>query len=108
MDFTNKIRRAGIYNYVMSLFPCKARSYMMKWLELNAELVDYVYYGDGRYSDVCINIILSKTYSGTCFYLIEGKNSRDVWCNALEVAAKLSNMRNVEELCIWLDLRSSK
>lgn len=36
-----------------------------------------------------------------------GISMRDMWNNVLEELAKLKNMRNVKELCIWLDMKDS-
>ena len=34
-----------------------------------------------------------------------GISFRDLWDNVLEELAKLKNMKNAEELCIWLDMK---
>lgn len=36
---------------------------------------------------------------------VYGISMRDLWDNVLEELAKLKNMKNAEELCIWLDTK---
>lgn len=36
---------------------------------------------------------------------VYGISMRDLWDNMLEELAKLKNMKNAEELCIWLDMK---
>ena len=95
---------------VLALLPHKAKTYVKKWADLKSDIVKSIRVSNSMSRDAPIEVILEldvKNYSAAPNPLLaKGISFRDAWENLLDVIAKLENMKNAEELCIWLDMKT--
>jgi len=79
----------------------------MKWLKIRDAWIGSIHidYSDGWlkarvvWKPACL---LNQVHNNP-FAIAKGISMRDLWDNFLSEIAKVENMRNVEELKIWLD-----
>ena len=99
----------SLLDRIISWFPPKCRDYVKKWIDTRNDIT-YAKIGSGRKtSKVMIEIgfqhppfpdVLSIKY-------VHGSSMHDIWRKCLNAIAKQENMRNADELCIWLDLKGA-
>jgi len=99
----------SLLDRIISWFPSKCRDYVKKWMDARSDIT-YAKIGSGqKTSKVMIEIgfqhpsfsdVLSIKY-------VHGSSMHDIWRKCLNAIAKQENMRNADELCIWLDLKGA-
>ena len=98
----------SIIQMLAALIPIKAKKYVMKWAarSSNDNIVSVRCIDDADKS-ICICIFQPFPCNGNLPSPIyaTGISFKDAWENALSMIAEAENMKNAEELCIWLDMK---
>lgn len=95
---------------LMALMPFKAKRYVMKWLRVRGDKytsrIDI--YQMPKCKIVTFDALVSKWTPSNAFIVspiyASAASFKQLWESLLAGISKLENMRNVEELCIWLDM----
>ncbi len=102
----------SLWQVIASHFPFKSKKYIAKWAALRKDKFRHILVWcneDGVLSaNVQINFDVSTMFDWLNLYrspICRGISMRDLWDNLLKRIALHENMRNVEELCIWLDMQ---
>ena len=91
----------GLINGIKALWPSKTKKYLMKWAKTRGFVDNITFYSNKFTGSLSVWIDMPRLIS----------DLSNPWCvrfkDALEKIALIENMRNVEELCIWLDMRDA-
>lgn len=94
-------RSLGIVNALKALWPSKTKKYILKWAKTQPLVHEVVFYTNRFTDELAVCFDLSRKIIGIT-------NPMHMhFIHALGSIADLENMRNVEELCIWLDMRDA-
>lgn len=105
----------SLLDRIISWFPSKCRDYVKKWIDARSDIT-YVKIGSGwnvkigsgwKTSKVMIEIGFQHSSFPSILGIkcVHGSSMHDIWRKCLNAIVKHENMRNADELCIWLDLR---
>lgn len=103
-----KWARISILDRISSLFPCKARDYVCKWMHICGTVKNVVVQSG---EDRCPVRIKFEFVFSTGFKMhtydvsVYECSIRHAWKKCLDMIASIENMRNVEELLIWIDMK---
>ena len=91
-------RSLGLVNSIKALWPSKTKKYLIKWLKTKSLLNEATFYTcfTGK---LAIKFDLSANIIGLANPVFIH------FADALEEISRFENMRNVDELCIWLDMK---
>ena len=108
MSITYKWNTFSIWEIIATFFPYHAKKYVMKWMKYRNDWIYSITVGHSL-NDIEIQACLILKF-GIGFRMPNpitayGMSFRVVWENMLNNIAELENMKNVEELCIWLDMK---
>ena len=93
---------------LLDMLPCKAKRYVLKWMDQHVAKTGLPMRAVMR--DFAGEILLSveedlEDSTGVLSRIIEfGTWPSSCWKKMLDAIAEHDNMRNAEELCIWLDM----
>lgn len=93
---------------IKSWFPCRHRHYAMKWMKLKDTVTNVKFMRGTNGMPVCMVVIFCHTswYSTLpSITHIHSSSVRNAWKDFLDMIAEHENMRNADELCIWLDMK---
>ena len=91
----------GLINGIKAFWPSKTKKYLVKWAKTQDIVNQITFYTNRFTGDLRICLDMSDSIIGLSNPLFLG------FKDALEKIALIENMRNVEELCIWLDMRDA-
>ena len=91
-------RSLGLVNGIKALWPSKTKKYLIKWLKTKHVLNEVIFYIDNFTGKLAVKFDLSANIVRLNPVFIH-------FADALEEISKFENMRNAEELCIWLDMK---
>lgn len=109
-------RDLGPLNALKVLFPSKWKKYLMKWLKIfKSRVKDVFIYSDTWHGDIFVKIFLMPHGWNELDDMMADLDF-DAWIphasvlqnnsnEILSTIAKFENMRNADELCIWLDMK---
>lgn len=99
-------RTLSIWRILASWIPFKSKKYIMKWLKIRDTWIGSIHIG---YSNALLKAyviwkpcMLNQVHNNP-FATAKGISMRDLWDNLLSEIAEVENMRNAEELKVWLD-----
>lgn len=97
----------NFWQVIVSWIPFKSKRYIKKWLKIRDAWIHSVRlsYSDGWLkARVVLNPeCMVNQVHGNQFADASGISMLDLWDNLLDAIAEIENMRNAEELKIWLD-----
>ena len=89
------VRPVNLFAFIKSLFPAKWKRYVLKWASLKKNMVNHILVSScNLFKPLCIEIALNN---GRTIYSSVDKVLNDI--------SDFENMRNADELCIWLDMK---
>ena len=92
-------RSLGLVNSIKVLWPSKTKKYLIKWMKTKPLLNEVIFYTNNFTGKLAVKFDLSDNVIGLA-------NSVFIhFADALEEISKFENMRNADELCIWLDMK---
>lgn len=87
---------------IASWIPFKSKRYIAKWANIRKDWIENIYIT--TFNNNTLRAYVSWKSNFTYFNsFTEGISMRDLWDNLLNQISEIENMRNVEELKIWLD-----
>ena len=100
----------NIAEAISTLVPFKSKKYVKKFGKVCPDDMSNVYIKHDCQNNLKATIV---QYCDITTHVMDmpkpiyayGISMRDLWDNMLEALAKHKNMRNAEELCIWLDMQ---
>lgn len=100
-------RTLSFWQMIASWIPFESKRYIMKWLKIRDPWIGSIHIGysnDRMKAHVILKpaCMLNQVHS-IPFTFARGISMRDLWDNLLVEIAEIENMRNAEELKIWLD-----
>ena len=87
-------RSLGLVNSIKALWPSKTKKYLIKWMKTKHLLNEATFYTSFT-GKLAVKFYLSDNIVGLANPVF----------SALEEISKFENMRNADELCIWLDMK---
>ena len=108
MKIAHNLKTFRIRDMVMMLMPCRARNYVKKFGKVLPYDIDSVTIQHSSLYDKFIATIIrgsNPTLEQPSHSFVYAPSYRDVWKAVLDELTEVSNMRNAEELCIWLDMK---
>ena len=103
----------SLWQVIASYFPFKSKKYIAKWTRWRKDRFNCVEVWCDEDGVLRADIQLDRNVSTMLDWLnlcrltltiCKGISMRDLWDNLLKRIALYENMRNTEELCIWLDM----
>lgn len=88
----------GLINSVKAFWPSKTKKYLIKWLKTKHALNEVTFY-------TCFTGKLAVKFDLSANMIGLANPVFIQFADALEEISKFENMRNVDELCIWLDMK---
>ena len=105
----------NFWQTIASWIPFKSKRYVKKWLKIRDAWINVVHlsYSDGNLKaylvlnpECMINQVYNNHFANASgISVVRGISMRDLWDNLLTIIAHIENMRNVDELKIWLDMQ---
>ncbi len=99
-------RTLSFWQMIASWIPFESKRYIKKWLKIRDPWIGSIHIG---YSDDWLKAhviwkpcMLNQAHNNP-FAIARGISIRDLWDNLLNQISEMENMRNVDELKIWLD-----
>lgn len=109
MKITHDLKTFRIRDMVMMLMPCRARNYVKKFGKVLPYDIDSVTIQHSPLYDEFKAAIIRDSdpafAQSHAYSFVHAPSYRAVWKAVLDKLAEVSNMRNAEELCIWLDMK---
>jgi hypothetical protein len=94
-------RSLGIINTLKALWPSKTKKYILKWAKAQPLVHEVTFYTNRFTGMLAVCFDLSQKIS-------DMTNPMHMhFADALGNITDLENMRSVDELCIWLDMRDA-
>ena len=99
-------RTLSFWQMIASCIPFKSKRYIKKWLKIRDPWIGSIRirYSDGWMKAYVIlkpACMLNQVHNNPL--IAKGISMRDLWDNLLNQISEIENMRNAEELKIWLD-----
>lgn len=102
----------SLWQVIASHFSFKSKKYIAKWAHLRKDKFNHVSVWCNEDGVLSAEILLDRNTNTMLDWLrlcrltvCTGISMRDLWDNLLKRIALHENMRNAEELCIWLDMQ---
>lgn len=96
----------SIWHVIASWIPFKSKRYISKWAKIRKDWIGSIHLGCSNDS-LRVHIIWKPNFMidhvPNPFVVTRGISMRDLWDNLLVEIAEVENMRNADELKIWLD-----
>lgn len=90
----------GLIELFTTFIPFKAKKRLIQWATLKKDVIDKIVVQDNDFS---LEMTVYFKVPGLMSFQAHGSSFAELWDEAMRAVVEFENMRNIEELCIWLD-----